>query len=595
MKRDKIKITKTVIKMIKESWSLVYEHNKWYLGVNIGLTVILGSLPATQIIVLQSIINSLQSGADSFTEIFQLIVLYIGINILSFCVQEVYGYYNNTFTLRFNKFVNLKMLNKATQLQLKDFENTEIYNIIKRAQNQGAASVLNYLTSVFDIIKQIIIIGSTIIILLHFQWWIIVFVLIAPVIKYIYTVGFDRKWYEIRIERTDKERRAWYISFLLMTGNAFKEIKLLSLKEYFVSKYNEIQSQIINEDIRLHKKITIVYIILGIFDYCITGGAFVYTVYQGYIKTIMIGDVTAYTECIYDIKTSIENIFLQMSQIIQQSLYVELLFEFFNIEVQKDNSGIDIDEIYKVELRNVSYKYDNNYVLKDISLVIERGTTIALVGENGSGKTMLTKLILGFYDDYEGEILINDIDLRKVNKTSYTNKIGCVFQDYVKYETTLRENVGFGQIDKIHDNIKIWNAIKSVDLKEGVYKDCGLETIMGNWFGNKQISIGEWQRIAIARALIRDADLYILDESDSSIDIIKQKELIDIYTDVLKQKLGIIISHKINHVHLLANTIYVLEDGKIIEKGTHSELIKNDKLYKKFYMECEKMYELNFN
>ncbi|MCW8000057.1 histidine kinase, partial [Clostridium sp. cpc1] len=194
----------------------------------------------------------------------------------------------------------------------------------------------------------------------------------------------------------------------------------------------------------------------------------------------------------------IENTFSQINQIIQQSLYVELLFQFFDIEVRKDNSVIDINEINKIELKNVSFKYNNNYAIKDVSLVIERGTTIGLVGENGSGKTTLTKLILGFYDDYEGEILINDINLRKINKTSYTKKIGCVFQDYIKYETTLRENVGFGEIDNIYSDEKILNAIESVGLKEGIYINNGLETIIGNWFGDKQISIGEWQRIAIA-------------------------------------------------------------------------------------------------
>ncbi|NFF79101.1 ABC transporter ATP-binding protein [Clostridium sporogenes] len=589
MKRDKINIIKTVVKMIKECWSLIHQHDKWYLGINLGLIVISGALPAVLIVILQRIINRLQSGGYEFIQIFQLIVLYIGINILNFCLQEVYNYYNNSFSLKFNKFINLKMLTKSMQLQLKDFENTETYNIIKRAENQGGTSVVNYLTSVFNVIKEIITIGSTIIILIHFRWWIILLVLIVPVIKCIYTINFDKKWYEIRIERTDKERRAWYINFLLMTGNAFKEIKLLGLKRYFISKYDKIQSGIINQDIALYKKLTIVSIILGLFDYFITGYAFTYTIYKGYIGIIMIGDVNAYTDCIYDIKSSIENTFSQINQIIQQSLYVELLFQFFDIEVRKDNSVIDIGEINKIELKNVSFKYNNNYAIKDVSLVIERGTTIGLVGENGSGKTTLTKLILGFYDDYEGEILINDINLRKINRTSYTKKIGCVFQDYIRYETTLRENVGFGEIDNIYSDEKILNAIESVDLKEGIYINNGLETIIGNWFGDKQISIGEWQRIAIARALIRDADLYILDEPDSSIDIIKQKELIDMYANIFKEKIGIFISHKVNYVHLLANKIYVLELGRIVEQGSHSELVKDGSIYKKLYTECKKI------
>ncbi|MCT4509114.1 MAG: ABC transporter ATP-binding protein/permease [Tepidibacter sp.] len=589
LKKNKIRVISVVIKMIKESLSLVYEYDKRYLYISIGLTLIVGFFPAIQIVLLQNIINNIQSGGDDFLKILQSIILYVGINIFDFAMQEIYRCYNNNFDLKFNKFINLKMLDKSTKLKLKHFEDSEIYNIIKRAQNEGSSSVLNYIASVFDIVKQIIIISSTILVLLQLEWWIILFIFIIPIIKYIYTIHFDKKWYDVRKQRTSKERKTWYINFLLMTGNAFKEIKLLGLKDYFIAQYTEIKSEIINEDIKLNNKITAIYIALGLFDYFITGGIFTYIVYKGYTKTIMIGDVNAYTECIYNIKANIEDIFFQMNKIVEQSLYVDLLFQFFNIEEQKDTKGIGIDTIYKIELKNVSYKYPNDpdYILKNINLTAEKGDTVALVGENGSGKTTLTKLILGFYDDYEGEIFINNINLREIKKNSYIKKIGCVFQDYIKYEATLRENIGFGNVDKVNDDNKIWNILKSISLKEEVYSDSGLETVMGHWFGNKQVSIGEWQKIAIARALYKDADLYILDEPDSSIDILKQKELIHIYNGFLKQKLGIIISHRVNHIHLLADNIYVLKNGAIIENGDHDKLMKNQKLYKKLYLNCE--------
>lgn len=588
MKKEK-NIGCTVKKSISESIKLVGRYSWKYLIVNAVFVLFQGLVPAALIMIMRHIINLLQKDKSGFKILLIYIFIYIILNILNSCLTSIYSLYNNCFALEFTKHLNLKMLNKAAQLKLKNYEDSDTYNMINRAQNQNGSSILMYISQILETLKQIVTIISTIIILLGFRWWIFGIVLIVPIIRCYFTIKLNQHWYKIRIDRTEEERKVWYINFLMMTGNAFKEIKMLGIKQYLIEKYNTIQNKIINQDKNMNKKNTFLTVFTDISEWVITGTLFIYTVFQGYLGRILIGDVTAYTECIYNIEAGVQNIFTGIGGIIEKSLYIELLFDFLNLPSNEEIGGVNISKIEKIELKNLSFKYGNGkYALKNINLTINANSRIALVGRNGSGKSTLSKIILGLYEDYEGDIYINDINLKEIDLIEYRKKFGCVFQDYVKYETTLRENIAFGDLEKYNDDVVIEKVVQEVKLDCNSFKEKGLETIIGYWFGEQQASVGEWQRIAIARALIKDADIYVFDEPDASLDILKQKELISTYSQILQNKIGIYISHKVNYVHLVANQIYVLENGRIVEIGTHKELLHKKGIYNEMYYQCEK-------
>ena len=207
------------------------------------------------------------------------------------------------------------------------------------------------------------------------------------------------------------------------------------------------------------------------------------------------------------------------------------------------------------------------------------------MGRNGSGKTTLIKILLGFYDDYEGNIYVNGIDLRDINRNSYMKKVSCLFQDFIKYEGTFRENIAYGNLEYIDCEEKLYSVAKMFDLSTLIRNsEKKIDSQIGYWFDNgKQISLGEWQKVALARTVIKDSDLVVLDEPNSSLDAISEYRIRELYNNVLEGKIGIIIIHKFKNITTEMNRVLVLNNGHIEEEGTHNELIRLDGIYTELY------------
>lgn len=582
-----ISIVKEFFSTIKKSCKLIQKCSCFFVFVNLCIACIQGIIPGITIIVFQRIINSLQQNIDTVEHIIFLILFYVGLNIINEMISTLYSFYNEKFNLEFSQYVNMLMLEKSAKLELKDYENSETYNIINRAQSQNGTSILTFITGTIEIFKQIISVITISIILVRFCWWMLPLIFGISIVRSMVTVYTDREWYKLRVSRTNDERTNRYINYLLLTGIAFKEILLYGLSNYFFMKYKNISDKIKNQDKEMQKKIAIYDILFDIGSWVSMGGLFGYVMYLGVAGRLLIGDITAYIECIENIKSGSNEIFDNIGNMLEQSMYIGFIFEFLEIPEFKGNEEFDIGEIYKIEIKDLSFKYNTTYVLKNINMTLNKGDSIALVGENGSGKSTLIKLIMGFYREYEGTIKINDIDIKKINKTSYYQKIGCVFQDYTKFEDSIRNNIRFGNIKT--DNTKtIENMLEITHMKERVDEIGGLDTIVGKWFGKEDLSIGEWQRISICRAAFKQANLYILDEPDASLDIFRQEELIETYKNTFKSAIRIFITHKVNYAREMGEKIYVLEKGEILESGSHTKLLNDKGKYYEMFNACQR-------
>lgn len=583
-----ISIVKEFFSTIKKSCKLIQKCSCFFVFVNLCIACIQGIIPGITIIVFQRIINSLQQNIDTVEHIIFLILFYVGLNIINELISTLYSFYNEKFNLEFSQYVNMLMLEKSAKLELKDYENSETYNIINRAQSQNGTSILTFITGTIEIFKQIISVITISIILVRFCWWMLPLIFGISIVRSMVTVYTDREWYKLRVSRTNDERTNRYINYLLLTGIAFKEILLYGLSNYFFMKYKNISDKIKNQDKEMQKKIAIYDILFDIGSWVSMGGLFGYVMYLGVTGRLLIGDITAYIECIDNIKSGSNEIFDNIGNMLEQSMYIGFIFEFLEISEFKGNEEFDIGEIYKIEIKDLSFKYNTTYVLKNINMTLNKGDSIALVGENGSGKSTLIKLIMGFYREYEGTIKINDIDIKKINKTGYYQKIGCVFQDYTKFEDSIRNNIRFGNIKT--DNTKsIENMLEITHMKERVDEIGGLDTIVGKWFGKEDLSIGEWQRISICRAAFKQANLYILDEPDASLDIFRQEELIETYKNTFKSAIRIFITHKVNYAKEMGEKIYVLEKGEILESGSHTKLLNDKGKYYEMFNACQRM------
>ncbi len=567
---------------------------KKYLLVSFGIKIFQGAVPAVRVVLLQKIINMIQEQRAELNSLILCVVIYISVHEIMELVALIYMKYSNDFSLEFAIFINAEMIDKALELSLYDFENSETYNIINRAQSQSGNDIINYIESIFNTIQQIIAVISMGYILLKFRWQIVAVIVIIPVVKSVLIYILDKNAYKIRVKRTTIERKKWYLNFLVMTGNAFKEIRIFGLKQFILHIYSNLQRQIVKEEKQIFFKQTITNVGLELLEGILSGGILVYILRFAYLKIILIGDATAYIDSVDSIKGYVNGIFNSINNIIEQSMYICFLYDYLELPVKNDNDKIKIDRIDSIKFEDVSFRYNSgSYGVRKLNFEITADQTIAIIGENGSGKTTLMKLLLGLYSNYEGRILINGMMLGSINRDWYHKMVSAVFQDFVKYEASLRENIAYGDIDKINKDQEVSKLIEKIGLKEKLNNSCGIDVILGKWFGENQCSGGEWQRIAIARALFNEnAKMYLFDEPDAALDIIKQKEIYKLIRERTKNKICIYITHKISNICKDADTIIVLRNGEIEDIGGHDELVsKSDyyyQLYQKYMSEKEK-------
>lgn len=584
--KDNKKILYNLMRIIKYIWII----DKKYIFV-VGIsTVIFSIIPAISLILMQNIINFIQEGTNDIELIFNYIILYLSIDLFETVVQGFIGYFNSKFSLNFNLILNKRILETAGDLKLKDYENSEIYDMINRAQYESDGKLLSYFNMFLSIISIFITMLSYLIILFKFKTWLVIVVMIIPVVKYLITNKINLKQFEIIKSRTNEERKAWYYSHIVLSGDSYKELKIYNLFKYFINKYENYITKFNNQDLKITKETLIYLSIFDILDQILNGTIIAYIFYNGYIGVILIGDIITYIKTVLEIKSQIQRVLEVFANIRKESLFIDQLFDFLNLRNNDEleiKSLLEIDEIREIKIKNLFYKYNQNqdYVLKNINLTINKGELIAIVGRNGSGKTTLAKIIMGFYDDYEGEIYVNGVNLKNIDKADYMEKIGVLFQDFTRFEATFRENIGYGNLEIMDDDDKIMeimNKFKIADLVAD-QKDY-LDTQLGYWFDSgKQISIGQWQKLALSRAFAKKADIYFLDEPNAALDAISEYNMSKLYSELLRNKIGVIIAHRFNNFIKQANNIIVMESGTIIERGTHSQLTNSGELYKKLY------------
>ncbi|MEG1311706.1 MAG: ABC transporter ATP-binding protein [Romboutsia sp.] len=579
---------KQIINIYGRVSKLLFSINRKYMIFLIIFTVLLGVFPSISILLLQKIINEVQIEGISLSDVSIYISIYILIDIVTSIISNVLGYFSFKLKYLVSLVVNKKILDKASELELADFENSEVYNLIQRAQGQSGDKIYSYFIYLLSIGQSIITVITSSYILFTWNMWVGPLIGVFSVIRSLIMVYFSKKQYLISRKRTTDERKKWYYQFLLTNDIAFKEIKLYNLSQYFIQKFESLFYKFIEEDNKLVKLRTIIDSIISILDKTIVGGVFFLIIKAAISKVILVGDVIAYIRSMSSIKSNVESLLGQIVLLSGDTLYISEFFELleFNSERKSVENSIDIYCVESIKFNNVSYKYKESgkYVLKCINFEIKKGDLVAFVGRNGSGKSTLVKILSGFYDDYTGDVYINDINIRKISKVSIRNQIGLLFQDFTKYELTLRENIALGNLESSNDDNKILRL-----LKENAFDEKSVPNIdnqLGYWFQDgTQLSGGQWMKVALARTFIRDASLYILDEPNASLDNISEKRILQKFKNLSKDKVSIFITHRLTSSKDVANKIILMDKGEIIKIGIHEDLINTSSLYKELYNE----------
>lgn len=364
--------------------------------------------------------------------------------------------------------------------------------------------------------------------------------------------------------RTEEERKKWYFQYLLTNDIAFKEIRTYNLAEYFIHKVKGIYDDFFKQDKSYYKKSSEISLLISILDELCMGVLFCIVIFDTYAGNILIGDSVAYINVSSNIKSTLKQLLAQISAIYNDNLYINQIFEFLDMPEEEQIKRMEkhIDEINTITVENLSYRYNSNnrYALKDVSFSLSKGDIVAIVGKNGAGKSTLAKILSVLYNDYEGSIRINGIEMRQIDKDQLRKKISILFQDFTKYELSLGENIGISDIDNLSNCDKQKRIIESI----GLNMDLELTQQLGNWFENgKNLSGGQWIKVGIGRVLFKDAELIILDEPNAALDAISEINIFKAIKQIAKNRICIVITHRVSNVPFYADKVMVIDEGKL--------------------------------
>lgn len=559
-----------------------------YYTCNIIICIVLIAIqPSVSVMIMRNIINSIQQKDIPIQEILFLAAIYIFVDITNGLILKLVSYLSFIVEKKSSINVSTVILEKTKELDLSDFENMNTYDLIQRAQNESNGKIFGYFMSFLSIFQALIIVISNFLIVKSWSIFIVLFLAIITLIRMIFLIKLGGEKHSILRERTHKERERWYYQFLLTNDIAFKEIKIYDLYQYFIDKFKNLSNIFYDQDKNISKKQFTIDTLFSVIDSALSGVVFCLLIISSKIGRLMIGDIVGYMSSISNIKNNIENFCLSIANICESTLYVSQLFELLDINSRRsiENGKVEIDQIKRIELINVNFKYSgkDEYALKNINLLFEKNKMVFLVGKNGSGKSTLVKLISGYYQNYEGDILVNGINLREINLKQYQEKLGILLQDFMMYELPLRSNVALSNLRYYNDDKEIGGLLHSV----GFTKYDTLDMQLGYWFENgHQLSRGEWLKIALARAFMKDADIYIADEPNSSLDAISESEIMQYFRHLIRGKICIIVTHKMSNIVTSVGNIIVMNNGQVMQMGTHDYLMKNCSIYSELF-HCE--------
>jgi ATP-binding cassette, subfamily B, bacterial len=411
-------------------------------------------------------------------------------------------------------------------------------------------------------------------------------------------LNYSGRYYSWQKERTEDERKGNYYNWIITDPAHAKEMRLFGLGDYFICQFKSIRNKLRSEKLWFERRRAFGDLLAQSSATFAVFGSLVFIASRAVQGSITIGDMVMYFQAVQRGLVYMSSLLEGGAALYEDNLFLSYLYEFLDVKPDiKDPDDPDtIPTVIRhgVEMRHVSFRYQNggNNVIEDLNFDIAPGEVVALVGENGAGKSTIVKLLCRLYDPTSGMIQMEGTDIKRFKAADYRKKISVVFQDYNRYYLTARENIWLGNIDLDKADERIGQAAQQAgigDYLNGLHS--GLDTPLGRWHkGGEELSVGQWQMTALARAFLRDADLVILDEPASSLDVNTECRVFEKFKELIKGKSALIISHRFSTVKM-ADKILLLQEGRIVEEGSHEALMNQDGKYAALYRKQAKQYQ----
>lgn len=573
---------------------LVWQTSPWMTVVNALLRIIRSAIPLAILYVGKHIIDQVVLISQSATPLsheylWKLVAAEFGLAILADGLSRAVNLLDSLLGDKFSNHTSIKIMEHAATLDLDQFEDATFYDKLERARQQTVGRTI-LLSQVLSQVQDLITMAFLAAGLMIFNPWLILLLLVAVVPAFLGESHFNNKSYALTRSRTPERRELDYIRYMAASDESAKEVKIFDLSGFLVNRFRMLSDKFYQDNKKLSTKRSAwgtFFSLLGSAGYY---AAYVVIIGKAIAGSLSLGDLTFLAGSFRQLRSLLEGILTRFTSVSQGAIYLRDLFEFFeirpNIKQTLHPLPFPVKIVTGFTFENVGFKYQNteHWANRHLSFTLHAGEKLALVGENGAGKTTLVKLLARLYDPTEGRILLNGVDLREYDLAQLRMNIGVIFQDFLRYQMTMSQNIAVGNIRESENRELIEDSARQSlahDLAERLPHK--YDQMLGRRFEQGiDLSGGEWQKVALARAYMRDAQLLILDEPTAALDARAEYEVFQRFAELTKGRSAVLISHRFSTVRM-ADRIVVLEKGQLIEIGSHEELLEKDGRYAELF------------
>ncbi len=531
-------------------------------------------------LIIDAIVHSLTSHQPVQPKFWWLVVAEFGVAVVASVITRGIDYTDALLADKYMRHVSIQVMKHAASLDLIAYEDPVFYDRLERARVQ-ATDRLGMIQSIGRLVQQVITTVSLSVSIMFFSPWLLLLLIAGVVPAFLGESHFAFLGYAKNFRQTPIRRQLDYLRVLGGSREAAKELKLFGLSKFLTERFTTLSDAIYEENVGLSRRRLIAGSFLSLLGTTGYYAAYAYVIWRTIAGALTIGSLTFLAGAILQASTNIQQIFSTLSSIADQALFLTDLLAFFGMKptIQSKPNALPAPRPIRrgFEFRNVSFKYpgSSRLILNGLDFHLRPGERVALIGENGQGKTTIVKLITRLYDPTEGQILLDGVDLRDYELEDLYREIGVIFQDFMRYEMTARENIAVGRIDDLQNASLLQTAAQKSLADQVIAKlPHHYEQMLGRRFdGGVDLSGGEWQKVALARAYLRDAQLLILDEPTAALDAKSEFEVFQRFAELTTGKMALFISHRFSTVRM-ADRIVVLEQGKIAEEGNHDQLAR---------------------